>query len=273
MPDKRPAKDREHADPGAGSPAATPPPVEAAGDGLAELLEPAEGPPAEAQERRARLAEDRLSEVLDAYRQLKTENETFRERTTRNVERRFEGRHERLLLKFIDIMDSLDRALEAAQTNFASTPLVEGLILVRTQLLQTLKEEGLERIPVLGLPFDPHVSEAVATQPVSEAEHHNVVVKELQRGCRLKDRIARPSKVVLGEYREGEVAAEASGAAPAHPAAAPEAEPSLEDIISRTQAEDAAAAPPAPAPPTAASPMESLLDGLLDEPPAGEPEK
>ncbi len=251
MAEKRPAKDREP-DP--------PPPDE--GD-LAELLESAEAPPADPAAQRARLAEDRLKEVMDAYRQLKTENETFRERTSRNVERRFESRHERLLLKFIDIMDNLDRALEAAQVNFASPPLVEGLILVRTQLLQTLKEEGLERIPVLGLPFDPHVSEAVATEPVGEAEHHNVVVKELQRGWRLKDRIARPSRVVLGEYRDGAGAGAPAGeSAPRETPvkASGEGEPSLEDIIARTEAEDLAANP-APAP----SPAESLLDGLLDE--------
>jgi molecular chaperone GrpE len=241
--EKRPAKDRE-SDP--------PPPEEAAG-GLAELLETAEAPPPDPAAQRARLAEDRLKEVLGAYRQLKTDNETFRDRTSRNLERRFEGRHENLLLKFIDIMDNLDRALEAAQVNFASPPLVEGLILVRTQLLTTLKEEGLERIPVLGLPFDPHVSEAVATEPVSESEHHNVVVKELQRGWRLKDRIARPSRVVLGEYRFGAGAGDGRSG----PGRAAEGEPSLEDIIARTEAEDAAIAPPSSA--------ESLLDGLLDE--------
>lgn len=252
MAEKRPIKDREP----------DPPPPEDATGGLAELLEPAEAPPADPAAQRARLAEDRLTEVLEAYRQLKTDNETFRDRTSRNIERRFESRHERLLLKFIDIMDNLDRALEAAQVNFASPPLVEGLILVRTQLLQTLKEEGLERIPVLGLPFDPHVSEAVATERVDEAEHHNVVIKELQRGWRLKDRIARPSRVVLGEYRDAAGAGEARPAPPVAeaPARPPgEGEPSLEDIIARTEAEDLAANPPAP------SSAESLLDGLLDD--------
>jgi molecular chaperone GrpE len=246
--EKRPAKDREP----------DPPPSDEGG--LAELLEPAEAPPSDPAAQRARLAEDRLTEVMNAYRQLKTENETYRERTSRNIERRFESRHERLLLKFIDIMDNLDRALEAAQVNFASPPLVEGLILVRTQLLQTLKEEGLERIPVLGLPFDPHVSEAVATEPVDEAEHHNVVVKELQRGWRLKDRIARPSRVVLGEYRDAAGAVAGEGAPRETPVKAPgEGEPSLEDIIARTEAEDQAAHPSTP------SAAESLLDGLLDE--------
>ena len=112
-------------------------------------------------QQRARLAEDRLAEVLTAYRQVRTENEGFRDRVTRDVERAFDRRRERLLLKFIEILDNLDRALEAAEQTYAGNPLVEGLILVRTQLLQTLQQEGLERIPVLGLPYDPAVAEAV----------------------------------------------------------------------------------------------------------------
>jgi molecular chaperone GrpE len=177
--------------------------------------EPALEPPPEAGaaehfERRARLAEDRLTEVLAAYRQVKTENEGFRERVTRDVERQFDRRHERLLLKFIDILDNLDRALEAAEQTYAGNPLVEGLILVRTQLLQTLQQEGLERVPVLGLPFDPAFSEAVGTQPVDDPDHDHVVVREILRGYRLHGRVARASRVVVGQHRGG--AAPATGA-------------------------------------------------------------
>lgn len=153
--------------------------------------------------RRAQLAEDRLGEVLGAYRKLRTENEGYRERLTRNLERRFEQRRERLLLKFIDILDNLDRALEAAETTYAGDQLVQGLILVRTQLLQTLKDEGLERVPVLGLPYDPHTSEAVATRPVEEREHHHLVVKDLLRAYRLNGRLVRPARVVVGEHPAG----------------------------------------------------------------------
>jgi molecular chaperone GrpE len=158
-------------------------------------------------ERRARLAEDRLTEVLAAYRQVKVENEGFRDRVTRDVERQFQRRHEKLLLKFIDILDNLDRALEAAEQTYAGNPLIDGLILVRTQLLQTLQQEGLERIPVLGLPFDPAHAEAVGTQVVEEAEHDHVVVREMLRGYRLHGRVARASRVVVGQFREGGAAA------------------------------------------------------------------
>ena len=173
----------------------------------AALESPPEAGAAEHFERRARLAEDRLTEVLAAYRQVKTENEGFRERVTRDVERQLERRHERLLLKFIDILDNLDRALEAAEQTYAGNPLIEGLILVRTQLLQTLQREGLERVPVLGLPFNPAFSEAVGTQPVEDPEHDHVVVREVLRGYRLHGRVARVSRVVVGQHREGDAPA------------------------------------------------------------------
>ncbi len=172
-----------------------------------EALEP---PPqageAEMFERRARLAEDRLTEVLTASRKVKTETEGFRDRVTRDVERTFTKRTEKLLVKFIDILDNLDRALEAAEQTYAGNPLIEGLILVRTQLLQTLQQEGLERIPVLGLPFDPNMSEAVGTQPVDDPEHDHVVVKEVMRGYRLHGRVARASRVFVGQHKSAEAA-------------------------------------------------------------------
>lgn len=152
----------------------------------------------------ARVAKEQLGEVVGAYRALKAENESYQERVRKNTERRYAQRHERLLLKFIDILDNLDRALEAAELSYTGGSMIEGLILVRTQLLQTLQEEGLERIPVLGRPYDPEVAEAVETQTVEDPDQHDIVLKDLQRGYRLNGRVARASHVVVGRY-EGEL--------------------------------------------------------------------
>lgn len=169
---------------------------------------------ARAFEQRARLAEDRLAEVLDGYRKLKAESEGHRTRISRNLERRFEQRHEALLLKFIEILDNLDRALDAAEQTFAGEALIQGLILVRTQLLQTLKDDGLERIPVLGLPFDPHVSEVLGTEPVDAEEQEGLVVKELLRGYRLHGRVARAARVLVGHFPHEEGESPEADAAP-----------------------------------------------------------
>ena len=191
---------------GEGGPAAADQAAEEMGKPAASLSEALAPPPvqsqAEAFQRRARLAEDRLAEVLAAYRKLTDENEAHRSRVTKNIQRRYEQRLEKLLVDFIDILDNFDRALEATEQTYAGNPLIDGLILVRTQLLQTLQDQGLERIPAIGLPFDPTHSEAVETRLVADPEQHHVVLKELLRGYRVHGRVVRASKVVVGEYSD-----------------------------------------------------------------------
>ena len=248
MADERTPDDEDETLPADAAPADA---VAAAGGAPAAAEDAPEPSPsheaAQAYHQRARLAEDRLAEVLTAYRTIKSENEGFRERISRNLERRFTQRHETLLLKFIDILDNLDRALEAAQRSYAGEPLLEGMILVRTQLLQRLQDEGLERIPVLGTVFDPAVSESVATQPVTDPDHHNFVVKELMRGYRVNGRVVRPSRVVIGIYQEGAAVEAGPEAVVDNAAPAPE-EPSIEEIVARAEAAAAAAAPAEPEP-------------------------
>lgn len=186
-PDAQPAETASSPDPTAPPAAAEGEPV--GGEGGVEALE-----------RRARLAEDRLAAVLAGYRQIKADNAAHRERVGRTLEQQFQRRRERLLVKFIEILDNLDRALEAAERTTAAEPLLEGLILVRCQLLRVLSDEGLERIPTLGLPFDPQVAEAVGTRPVTDPDHHHLVVREELRGYRLKGRVVRASRVHVGVY-------------------------------------------------------------------------
>jgi molecular chaperone GrpE len=203
--------------------------------------------------------EERLAEVLSAYRQLRAEQDGYRARVTRDVERQFDRRRERLLLKFIEVLDNLDRALEAAERSYAGNPLIEGLILVRTQLLQILQQEGLERVPVLGLPYDPAVSEAVGTQPVGDRERDHLVVSELLRGYRLLGRVVRASHVVIGAYQE-------SAAEPVRDSS---------DLIGADEVRERAAAQAVDADGGAAEPLRPKLfdqadiDEMLGDTPAG----
>jgi molecular chaperone GrpE len=176
-----------------------------------------------AEQQRAQAVEDRLSQVLTAYRKLKAENADFRERMSRNIARRFDDRRERLLIKFIDILDNLDRALEAAERSNVTESLIDGLILVRVQLLQALQDEGLERAPVLGLPYDPALAEAMGTAPVDTKEHDHVVVKELLRAYRFEGRVIRHGQVLVGQFEDDSGADEAP--AEAGQVRAPDEEP------------------------------------------------
>ena len=105
-----------------------------------------------------------------------------------------------LMLKFLPALDDLERALAVIPPRQAKLSWVEGVRLIERKLKTTLEGEGLCQIKALGEPFDPHFHEAVMQGEGKEG----VVVKEIQKGYRLHDRVIRPSKVVVGGGKEDE---------------------------------------------------------------------
>lgn len=180
-------------------------------------------------EQRALAAEARVTEVVTAYRELKKETEVFRERLGRDLERRHERKRDQLLIRFIEVVDNLERALEAATAGTANPSLVEGLILVRTQLIQILQEQGLTWVPVRGLPFDPECGEVVDMQIVDDPSEDQVVLQERLRGYRLNGRIVRHAQVVVGQYRDPATAEALASAEPPAPPEVTAVEPTLEE--------------------------------------------
>src|SRR5258708_40196332 len=102
---------------------------------------------------------------------LKTENEAFRDRLEGRLSEKYEKRRERLLLSSVQTLEAMDRAIEAARNSDAAEALIAGVMLVRTQLFRILQEEGLERVSVLGLPFDRRSAELVRRRPVTDPDH------------------------------------------------------------------------------------------------------
>lgn len=110
-----------------------------------------------------------------------------------------------LMLKLLPALDDLERALAAIPARQAKLSWVEGVRLIERKLRTILKGVGLSQIKALGEPFDPHFHEAVMQGEGKEG----VVVKEIQKGYRLHDRVIRPSKVVVGSDKEDEQGGEA----------------------------------------------------------------
>ena len=91
------------------------------------------------------------------------------------------------------MLDDLERALAAAEEH-EEAKLEEGVRLVHRELAAALEREGLAEIETKGQ-FDPHVHEALLSQP-SEAEE-GAVLEVVQKGYRLGDRVLRPARVVV----------------------------------------------------------------------------
>ena len=87
---------------------------------------------------------------------------------------------------------------DAAAEEHEEAKLEEGVQLVHRELKAALDREGLAEIETDGV-FDPHVHEALLSQP-SEAEEGSVL-EVLQKGYKLGDRVLRPARVVVAAPR------------------------------------------------------------------------
>jgi len=138
-------------------------------------------------------AEAKAQQHLDDLKRLAADFDNYRKRVAREQEALSTRAAERLVKELLPIVDDLERALEAAEEH-EEAKLEEGVRLVQRQLASVLEREGLAEIETNGK-FDPHVHEALLSQP-SEAEE-GLVIEVLQKGYRLGDRVLRPARVIV----------------------------------------------------------------------------
>jgi len=137
-------------------------------------------------------------ELIDTLQRVKAEFDNYRKRAARDQASLVARAHERLVKELLPVLDDLERALGAAEEH-EEAKLEDGVRLVHRSLADALAREGLAEIETNGK-FDPHVHEALLTQP-SEAEEGSVI-EVLQRGYKLGDRVLRPARVVVAGPKE-----------------------------------------------------------------------
>lgn len=117
----------------------------------------------------------------------------------RSEEERYAGQvsaNEALLRKALGVADDLARALEHVPEDQQASPWVEGVTAIERKFLGVLESEGVSGIVAVGEPFDPRLHEAVSMEPTDRVAE-GIVTQELQKGYQLRDRVLRPSLVVV----------------------------------------------------------------------------
>jgi molecular chaperone GrpE len=132
-------------------------------------------------------------EYLALAQRTQADFENYRKRVARESAQAQERGVARLAKELLPALDSLDRALEGAAQD---DPLLEGVRLVRTELMAALGRVGIEAFMPLGEPFDPTTQEAVAQQPVEGAQS-GTVAEVYQTGYRLNGNVIRPARVLV----------------------------------------------------------------------------
>lgn len=135
-------------------------------------------------------------QFLELLKRTQADFENYQKRNQREREQERRYYHRGLALDLLPVLDNLERATTAAQQAGESGPLVEGVRMVQTQLLDLLRRHGITPIEAQGQPFDPNLHQAVMQQPTA-GQPANTVVQVLEQGFTIHDRVLRPARVVV----------------------------------------------------------------------------
>jgi molecular chaperone GrpE len=134
----------------------------------------------------------------DKFYYLAAEMENMKRRFSKEKESLLKYGSEKILGGLVDVIDNLDRTLDAISTDEEEKikNIFTGIDMVKGQFISVLKNSGLEEVKALGETFDPKVHEALAQRP-EEGKEDQEIVEVFQKGYTLNGRLLRAAKVVI----------------------------------------------------------------------------
>ncbi|MEK4222956.1 MULTISPECIES: nucleotide exchange factor GrpE [Bacillus] len=152
----------------------------------------------EKQKQKIKELETKLEEAENRYLRLLADFENYRRRVNIEKQASEKYRAQSLISDLLPVLDNFERALQVTVSDEQAKSLLQGMKMVYNGVLEALKKEGLEEIEAAGKEFDPNIHQAVMVAN-DETVGPNIVVEELQKGYKLKDRVIRPAMVKVNQ--------------------------------------------------------------------------
>ncbi len=144
-------------------------------------------------------AEQERDEYLDLVRRTRADFENYQKRIQRELseERRYASAD--LARDLLPVIDNLRRAVDSARSERGNDPLIDGVSMVYSQLLDVLQRFGVQQIETEDKLFDPMLHQAVVQHPRGDVPP-GTIVEVFEPGYRLHERILRPAKVAVAVH-------------------------------------------------------------------------
>lgn len=140
-------------------------------------------------------ADDFEDKYLRAEAEIQNMNGRFKKEQAQIL--KYDGQS--LAKDILPVMDNLKRALEIDVDDESGQQLKKGIQMVHDHLSEALTKNGVKEIESLNQKFDPSVHQAVQSVAVEGDQKPDTVVKVLQAGYQLQDRVLRPAMVVVAQ--------------------------------------------------------------------------
>ena len=148
-------------------------------------------------EAKLKAAQEESKETYDRLLRVSAEFENHKKRLAREMDEFRKFANESLIKEMLSVVDNLERAINSSSNaNQANPGLVEGVEITLKEILKIFEKFNVRPVESLKKHFDPSFHQAVMTEETDDYPEH-IVIKELQKGYMMHDRLLRPAMVVV----------------------------------------------------------------------------
>ena len=150
--------------------------------------------------------EEKLKTTQDKLLRAMAEMENQRRRFEKEKQEAFEFGGFNFAAESLLLIDNIDRAIvsfkndESLKNNIDLNKIIDGIEIVKKDLVSIFKKNGIEAIECINKRFDPNFHQAML-ELEDNTKEAGTVVQEIQKGYMMKDRLLRPSLVGVTKKR------------------------------------------------------------------------
>lgn len=138
------------------------------------------------------------TDYLDHLKRLQADFENFIKRSEKDKQTFAEFANSRLIMKFLVLLDELEQGLDSLTKQNLPGAQLQGLAMIIKNFHKILSDEGVRPIESVGKHADPYLHEVMLAEQKDGAED-GVILEELQKGYRMKDKVLRYAKVKVAK--------------------------------------------------------------------------
>jgi len=151
-------------------------------------------------EHKATKEEPKLSveECLNGWKRCLADFENYKKSEAERLGMGTQFVKEDILFEFLRVYDNFARIKEHLPPDLQKNEWAKGVLMVKSQFKEALKQQGLEEIKAKGEKFNPEFHEAVE-EVVVEGKEPSIIAQVVQKGYKLNGRVLRPAKVKVSK--------------------------------------------------------------------------
>ena len=139
--------------------------------------------------------DDKYQDLMDKFMRLQADFANYKRRTEAQKTEYVELGVKKIVNDLLPVLDNFERALDSIGEKDST---YDGILMIKDQLTDVLKKEGIVEMKALGEEFDPTYHHAVLTEDSDEYDS-GYVIEVLQKGYLINDKTLRPAMVKVSQ--------------------------------------------------------------------------